>query len=422
MNYKKKKKYFFFPKLQLRHLLFLFFFIISFIKKGTQVYFEKNQRIAIEFLKLYMYDVGDFLSIIPFLIIKKRMQPEKEEKEKKIERIKSYLEIEYIYNNVKEDDNNNCITLRNVFLFTIFDFTAQIIPVIYYIVKEDQKLEVKQGNLNFILIFNVITIILFSLCFLHTHFYRHHLVAFLIDIFCVIVLTIIDLYLIFSEAKENIAMSIIYIFVKVLSTVLYSIENVTAKIIFLYNYVSTYALLFNKSIFHFVYLLIFSFPFFFKKMEDKNGEKKLIFSMIADIFEEKKYYFIVIGYTIISFFYNNLCQKIIDVFSPNHFAITRVLENFAIFLTNLIINGPDSKLDLIIRIIMYILIVFSTFIYNEFLVLNFCGLSKNTKLFLDYEAENETKNDGEQTIEIADLDNSKEILPKNGLESQIKNL
>ena len=74
MNFKKQKKYFFFPKLQLRHLLFLFFFIISFIKKGTQIYFEKNQRIAIEFLKLYMYDVGDFLSIIPFLIIKKRMQ------------------------------------------------------------------------------------------------------------------------------------------------------------------------------------------------------------------------------------------------------------------------------------------------------------------------------------------------------------
>ena len=88
------------------------------------------------------------------------------------------------------------------------------------------------------------------------------------------------------------------------------------------------------------------------------------------------------------------------------------MENFAIFLTNLIINGPDSKLDLIIRIIMYILIVFSTFIYNEFLVLNICGLSKNTKLFLDYEAENEIKNEEEQNIEIVELDNSKESLSK----------
>ena len=409
MNFKKEKKYFFFPKLQLRHLLFLFFFIISFIKKGTQIYFEKNQRIAIEFLKLYMYDVGDFLSIIPFLIIKKRMQTENIEKRRKS--VKSDREIEYIYNDMVED-KKDCNTFRNVFLFSIFDFVAQILPVIYYIVKEDQKLEVKQGNLNFILIFNVITIILFSLCFLHTNFYRHHLVAFLIDIFCVVILSIIDLYLIFSEAKENIAMSIVYIFVKILSTVLYSIENVTAKIIFLYNYVSTYALLLNKSIFHFFYLIIFSFPFFFKKMEDKNGETKLIFSMIADIFEEKIYYFIVIGYIIVSFFYNNLCQKIIDEFSPNHFAITRVMENFAIFLTNLIINGPDSKLDLIIRIIMYILIVFSTFIYNEFLVLNICGLSKNTKLFLDYEAENEIKNEEEQNIEIVELDNSKESLSK----------
>ena len=38
---------------------------------------------------------------------------------------------------------------------------------------------------------------------------------------------------------------------------------------------------------------------------------------------------------------------------------------------------------------MFILLIISAFIYNEFLVINICGLSKNTKLFLDYEAENE---------------------------------
>ena len=67
-----KKKYFFFPKLHLKHLLFLFFFITSFIKKGIQIYYENNQELEIEFLKLYLYDIGDFLSIIPLIIIKKR--------------------------------------------------------------------------------------------------------------------------------------------------------------------------------------------------------------------------------------------------------------------------------------------------------------------------------------------------------------
>ena len=90
-----KKKYLLFPKINLKHLLFLFFLIVACIKKGVQIYFEKNQRLAVEFLKLYMYDVGDFLSIIPFLVVKKRMQAENIEKRRKS--VKSDREIEYIY-------------------------------------------------------------------------------------------------------------------------------------------------------------------------------------------------------------------------------------------------------------------------------------------------------------------------------------
>ena len=33
---------------------------------------------------------------------------------------------------------------------------------------------------------------------------------------------------------------------------------------------------------------------------------------------------------------------------------------------------------------MYILLIIGSFIFNEFLVINICGLANNTKLFLDY--------------------------------------
>lgn len=69
-----KKKYLLFPKLHLKHLLFLFFFLISCIKKSIQIYFEQSHKISIDFIKLYIYDLGDFLSIIPLLIIKYRMR------------------------------------------------------------------------------------------------------------------------------------------------------------------------------------------------------------------------------------------------------------------------------------------------------------------------------------------------------------
>ena len=133
--------------------------------------------------------------------------------------------------------------------------------------------------------------------------------------------------------------------------------------------------------------------------------------MIADIFEDKIYICIVIVYTITSFFYNNLYFKIIDVFSHNHFVISRIFEFFGIFIIDLIVYGADSEDYLIVKIILFILLIISAFIYNEFLVINLCGLSKNTKLFLDYEAENEIlfnkdiENNEEQNVGvIGDID------------------
>ena len=374
-----KKKYFFFPKLQLKHLLFLLFFIISILKKTFQMHFEKSFKLAVDFLKLYLYDIGDFFSIIPFLITKKRTQTKKLEKKTK----RGKNDIKYLHTDVVKDSTS----FKNALLFSIVDFIAQISPVVFYIVKEDQKLEVRTTNLNTIVIFNIVFIMLFSYLILHTKFYNHHIFALLIDIFCFIILTVFDFIKIYKEKEGISTMAIIYLLIKTINVILYSFSNVLAKFLILYNFFSTYGLLVVKSIFDLIFLIIFSSPFIFKKIEIKNEGSKLIFSMIADIFEEKKYYIIVICYTLISFLYNNLSLKIIDVFSPNHFAISRVLENMGVFIIDLIINGIYSEDYIAIKITVYILLIFSTIIFNEFLVINIFNFAKNTKLFLDYEFE-----------------------------------
>ena len=132
--------------------------------------------------------------------------------------------------------------------------------------------------------------------------------------------------------------------------------------------------------------------------------------MLSDIFEDKIYILIAIGYTISSFFYNNLCFIIIDVFSPNHFTISRIFEYFGIFIIDLIVNGPDTDSILIIRIIMFILLVLTSFIYNELLVINICGLGNYTKLFLDYKAKIEAKYRIESEMSV---DLSNDIVDKN---------
>ena len=117
------KKYILFPKPNLKHLLFLFFLIIACLKKGVQIYFEQNQKLAIEFLKLYMYNVGDFFSIIPFMIMKKRMRNRRPVFEIKNTIASFYLQYKKFDPDSKKFKRK---TLRNLFIFSVVDFIAYL--------------------------------------------------------------------------------------------------------------------------------------------------------------------------------------------------------------------------------------------------------------------------------------------------------
>ena len=84
---------------------------------------------------------------------------------------------------------------------------------------------------------------------------------------------------------------------------------------------------------------------------------------------------------------------IIDKFSPIHFAVASIIRNICSLLFS--INSPKLVLnEFIIKIIIYFILFLVGLIYVEFVVLNFCGLQKNTKLFL----EKEEKDDIVQTL------------------------
>ena len=131
--------------------------------------------------------------------------------------------------------------------------------------------------------------------------------------------------------------------------------------------------------------------------------------MIIEFFEEKINILIFISYMIISFFYNNLFFKIIDLFSPNHFTISRIFEGFGVFVIDLILNGVVNKIDFVVKLITFILLILSSFIYNEFLVINICGLANKTNLFLDYnsQSENSSRNESEMSITLS-IENNEE--------------
>ena len=416
----KTRKIFFLPSLELKHFLFLYFFLISLLKKIVQTFFNKKKSIDWDFLALYMYDVGDLLSIIPYIIMKIRLKTVKKNNNNVNNKVNNNFSrnnskdiINNIDNNVLNDDSNNNLRINNsnspitmlyyqqekknkcsiilrIFVFTIVDFIAQISKVVFYVVIEKKNIKVELDDLNSTLIFFIISTILFSKIMLHYEFGRHHYFSFFIDLFCLIILSILDIIEICDNNNTNRASAIIYLVIKIIKDIFYSFSDVLLKVIFLYDFISPYTMLLIKAIIQFFYLVIFSLPFIF------DNKFKKIFSRIADNFAGTEFVMIAIGFTINSFFYNILLSQIINVFSPNHFLVAKVFENFGVFIISFIIKGKeDSKIEdyeIAIKIIMFILLIFASVIFNEYLVINICGLAKKTKLFLNYEALNEIDN------------------------------
>ena len=93
-------------------------------------------------------------------------------------------------------------------------------------------MELKQKNLNSLLIFNVIFLFLFSRLILKTSFYRHHYFSFIIFIICLIGLILLDFIEIKNEKEDKIIISIIYLLIRIFGALLYSIEDVLAKVMF----------------------------------------------------------------------------------------------------------------------------------------------------------------------------------------------
>ena len=382
---KPKIKRLFFEKPHINHFLFLFFFVSSIIKQIIFKDIKDKVNLSIPIFKLYIYDVGDLLSFIPYLIIKKKSKsqiPIVERKKRKM----NEEEIKYIYNDLTNEEfkKNKMYIILFIFLLTILDFIAQISTVTFYLITGNQKFQVKQAHLNITLIFNVIGLFLFSKLFLRTTFRRHHFFSLIVFIVCLIVIVVLDIIQIIKEYGNNYKKPLIFLAIKIFTVILYSLEDVIAKVIFLNYYFTPYFLLLVKAIVQFGYLIIFSFPLIFTKIKLEGGGEVIIYSMFKDIFKEDIYYLYYLIYLVNSFFYNTLNFIIIDKFSANHSGISRIFENFGVFMINIIQKSIDIDSIFGIRLVMYILLIIVSFIFNEILVINICGLANGTKLFLDY--------------------------------------
>ena len=401
-------KRFFFPRFEWKYSLFLLFFIFSFLYNFIIRWISLNtKQVAQPFLNTYLFNISDYLSIIPFLIVKHRTKAHNILKSSEIESTPTVTKSFTTYHEkvTKKDFKFFLI----VGLVGLFDCLSHISSLLFYIVYGKNERSVPENNLSSLLIFNILIIYIFSKLILKTAFYRHHYLSFLMNVICILILGTIDIInTATTDNKESIGMIIFYIIKKIFTIIFYSIEDVIGKKVMITFFLNIYTLLLCRALTGTIIFIIFSIPFIFIKIKDVSGAYEegendiIIFSGIADLLKDFSYK--IIFFVLTNFFYNIFIWLIIDNFSPSHYAISTVLESLGT-LIRLWIMEPDQVHLPLLRIFIYIILIIAGIIHTEMIVINYCGLEKNTKLFLDYLENEDLKSINDNTpLEKKEID------------------
>ena len=217
--------------------------------------------------------------------------------------------------------------------------------------------------------------------------YKHHYLSLAINLIFFIGLIIYEITII-KEAKTY-----LYVLKKVCIVIFYSFDNVYTKVLLSFDSISPYTCLLYRGIFVNILSLLYSFVFIFVNIPDENGIKSCIFLRYWKVFENKKNILFYIFSFFVMHLYNLNIYLIIDKFSPIHYAVGNIIENFDSTIILMIYRELELK-EFFIKFSLYLVLIFASLIYNEFIVLNFCGFQKNTNLFLQKKA----IEDLEQTI------------------------
>ena len=383
----------FIPRLTKKHLLFLAFSISSFFRELMSLHnfykddTEKNYYVEKRYFDILQNVISDLLQGILYFFSKLK---EKRESKKLTNSLKNEsLKKDSIKTNKKD-------FIKIMIKISSIDFICQLLFLIFTIsLKTDNSIE--RQNQNFLLIIDITSRFLFCRYILKTFFYRHHIASMLVNLFVFIILSIFDLFHITNDTNTS---KIEFGIVLIIQTIAYSYEDVLNKIALEKDYFTPYSLLFYKGLFQIPLVLLISiFILIYKNVWITY------FSLDTGFIK-----FILIKRSIFIVF--NILRSIslvhvIDKFSSQYLSILKVLESLFIFIYYLIdFEGKEyfNLTEKIIISISFLILVLTSLIYNEVLVLNIFGLQDYTQHGLDIQAQKDLR-DAETEISCLNDDN-----------------
>ena len=389
----------FIPRLTKKHLLFLAFSISSFFREFMSLFefdYDKEDFVQQKYFDILQNVISDLLQGILYLLSKLKEKRESKKMNNSIK--KESLDKD----NIKE---NNKDFIKIIVKISAIDFFCQLLFLIFTICFQI-NIAIEKQNQNFLLIIDITSRFLFCRFILKTFFYRHHIASMIINMLVFIILGIIDMLSIINKKNEIEATpKIIFSIFLIIQTIAYSYEDVLNKIALEKDYFTPYSLLFYKGLFQIPLVIILSL--FILIYNDDNGKNvwKSFFGLNT---QTLNFYLIKRSIFIVFNILRSISLvQVIDKFSSQYLSILKVLESLFIYIYFVIdIQGKGyfSWYENIIISISFLILVLTSLIYNEVLVLNFFGLQDYTQHGLDIQAQKDIR-DNESEIGCLNNDN-----------------
>lgn len=394
------EKKIFFQKCGFNYIFFFFYFIALFIKliiQNSIIYRTENELDDNDERKKYLYsgaflmliylsNLSDFLSFIPYKIVSKLSKENKKENNND-ENMNTTLRDRdtedsrsLIYNNAHEMEleKKNKIIRPFCILVATFDFLAECINFVSYSIYGDLEFDLYYFKSSVII--NILLQFLLSYLLLKMHFYKLHYFSIIIYVSVFVMLLILDIINI-AEGIFNWQKFIFDTF----NLIFMSLEYAFGKKVFLNGFLSPYELLIIKAIYKIFIVIALSILCIFIK-NDAYSIILLLLSSVGNIL-------LLLLYIIFQFLDRIFMWIIIDRFSLSYLPLAFIIEELCNYFIDTIfryeLNDDMKPWELVIRIILYVIATFGIIVHNEILIVNIFGLGSYTKYFLEIKLKNE---------------------------------
>ena len=377
------------------YFYFLLFLVLEFsstikIKEFLDSIYSnhKNVNLLFELLNLACMNLADLLSGILVLITYISSRRKKENKP--IESKKGSMELDLIYTDLSIRSNK----YKLLILISVLEFFARFVDFFFFVIFSIKR--IRKGEISWLVSIDFLSRILFSNLFLHTKLFKHHFVTIVTTVICLCTMSTTAFILLGNVDGANWP----YFFSYALKFILMSLEDVLNKKLFNDKFLLPHTLMFYRGLFTGLLFIIFIPLIIFIKTKKPDN----YFNFEYKEREVNKFLqiFLVFVYIVLYAFRNFCVMKVIYIFSPQHVAFLNQIFHLYL-LIRCRIRG-DPMIIIIIDCFCLLIIIFSSLIFNEIIIINAWGMSKNTRASLKIREKNESKDINSSDNEDEDED------------------